>query len=186
MRPAAWYGRTVLEAPRKRVLVLAGPNGAGKTTFAREYLLNEAACPVFVNADAIAAGLSPFEPDRAAIRAGRLMLELIEERIGREESFALETTLAGRNWLEPIARWRRSGYRVEIFFLARASADLAVARVAQRVATGGHDVPEAVVRRRFVRGRDNFDRLYRPAADAWALYDNSGAGPVLMARGERE
>jgi predicted ABC-type ATPase len=137
----------------KRILILAGPNGAGKTTFAREFLVQDARCPAFVNADLIAAGLSPFDPSRVALRAGRLMLELMVEHVARGESFAFETTLAGRNFARAIAGWRSADYHVSLIFLSLPSADLAVHRVAQRIRQGGHAVPEADVRRRFDRGR---------------------------------
>lgn len=101
-------------APRK-VLILAGPNGAGKTTFAREYLPQEAGCPVFINVDLIASGLSPFDPARVAIRSGRIMLQMIRERAERGDSFAFETTLAGRNYVRSIPRWREAGYSVTLF-----------------------------------------------------------------------
>jgi predicted ABC-type ATPase len=163
-----------------RVLVIAGPNGAGKTTFAREFLPHEADCPVFVNADLIAAGLAPFAPDSAALQAGRVMLEQLERHFAVRQSFAFETTLAGRGYLRSIARWQAEGYRVKIIFLKLASAEEAVARVAERVRQGGHGIPEDVIRRRFVAGLANFERWYAPRVDAWALYDNSGAQPVLL------
>ena len=169
-----------MEPTRKRILVLAGPNGAGKTTFAREFLPDEAQCPTFVNADLIAAGLSPFRPEAAAMRAGRLMLELIDDLVARGESFAFETTLADRGYVRRISAWQTAGYRVTILFLALPSADAAIERVGERVAQGGHAVPEDVIRRRFVAGRANFEKLYKPLADAWALYDSSKDEPVLL------
>lgn len=168
------------EQPQKRILILAGPNGAGQTTFAREFLPDEAQCPTFVNADLIAAGLSPFRPELAAMRAGRLMLELIGDLVARGESFAFETTLADRGYVRRIAEWQSAGYHVTILFLALPSADTAIQRVRLRVAQGGHDIPEAVIRRRFVAGRANFESLYKPLADAWALYESSGPTPVLL------
>lgn len=131
-----------------RITIIAGPNGAGKTTFALEFLPKEAGCPVFVNADLIAAGLSPFDPTRAAIRAGRVMLAEIHAHARRRESFAFETTLAGRAYAPLIRRWRKDGYVVSIMFLSLPDVGLAIARVNARVAQGGHDVPEAVIRRR--------------------------------------
>lgn len=169
----------------RKILIIAGPNGAGKTTFASAFLPQEAHCPRFINADLIAAGLSPFAPDAEAIRAGRLMLEEIGTAFARGESFAFETTLSGKGYLRRIAEWRDAGYCVELFFLALATADTAVARVAERVAHGGHDIPEEVIRRRFVTGRANFDRHYRHAVDAWVLYDNTGPVPVPIEWGER-
>jgi predicted ABC-type ATPase len=167
----------------KRILILAGPNGAGKTTFAREFLVREGSCPAFLNADLIAAGLSPFNPGRAALRAGRLILELIAEHIARGESFAFETTLAGRNFARAIDQWRSAGCHVSLIFLSLPSADLAVERVTERVRQGGHAVPDEVVRRRFTGGRDHFETLYKPLVDAWMLYDNASEAPVLIASG---
>lgn len=120
----------------QEILILAGPNGAGKTTFAEEFLLNEAHCPTFVNADLIAAGLSPFEPTRAAMRAGRLMVQLIREHVGKRKSFAFETTLADRGYAREIPRWQAAGYFVTIIFLSLPSAEIAIARVAERVRHG--------------------------------------------------
>ncbi|HEY4082841.1 MAG TPA: zeta toxin family protein [Burkholderiaceae bacterium] len=167
-----------------KIIIIAGPNGAGKTTFARAFLPQEAQCPRFINADLIAAGLSPFAPETAAIKAGRLMLQEIEVCVTRHESFAYETTLSGLGYLRHIEAWRRAGYHVSLFFLSLPSADFAVARVAERVRQGGHNIPEDVIRRRFAAGRRNFDVRYRPAVDAWALYDNAGEEPQLIEWGE--
>ena len=168
-----------------KVLIIAGPNGAGKTTFARAFLPAEAECPHFINADAIAAGLSAFAPEAAALRAARVMLAEIAACVARGESFAFETTLAGRGYLQHIPAWQRAGYRVTLYFLSLPNADLAVARVAERVRQGGHHVPAGVIRRRFLFGRHNFHTYYRPLVDAWALYDNAGDEPVLLEWGER-
>ncbi|ADJ27170.1 zeta toxin family protein [Nitrosococcus watsonii] len=167
----------------KKIIIIAGPNGAGKTTFAEEFLPKEAACPRFVNADLIAAGLAPFEPERAAFRAGRLMLEEIHNHARKAESFAFETTLSGRGYAGLIPNWRSDGYTVKLFFLRLASPELAIARVRQRVREGGHNIPEPVIRRRFTAGLRHFENLYKPAVDEWALYDNSGSEPVLIEEG---
>ena len=171
--------------PQRKVIIIAGPNGAGKTTFAREFLPNEASCPIFVNADLIAAGLAPFAPQAAAVQAGRLMLEELERHFRARRSFAFETTLSGRAYLHHIRRWQQAGYWVELIFLQLGSADEAVGRVQQRVRQGGHDIPEPVIRRRFEAGLANFRQHYAPAVDAWALYDNSGEMPVLLDWSER-
>ena len=172
-------------ATAPRVIIIAGPNGAGKTTFAREFLPNEAGCPIFVNADLIAAGLSPFAPGSAAVQAGRVMLRELARHFAARESFAFETTLAGRGYLRLIDAWQAAGYRVKLLFLQLDSVDTAIARVAERVKQGGHDIPVHVIRRRFATGRSNFDRLYAPKVDAWAIYDNNGRQPVLQQWGEK-
>ena len=167
----------------RRILIVAGANGAGKTAFATEFLPNEADCPIFINADLIAAGLSPFRPDLTALRAGRLMLSMIRDYVRRGESFAFETTLSGRSYARLIPHWREQGYSVELFFLRLSRPEIAIARVKQRVAEGGHDVPEPVIRRRFHAGHRNFEHIYKALVDKWATYDNSGDEPVLMEEG---
>ncbi len=167
----------------KKILIIAGPNGAGKTTFAREFLPNEANCPVFVNADLIAAGLSPFQPETAAVRAGRIMLERITEHASRGISFAFETTLSGRGYARLIPQWRHSGYIVKLFFLQLPNPEMAIARVRQRVRGGGHNVPETVVHRRFHAGLKNFYDVYKPLVSEWSVFDNSGPEPILLAEG---
>jgi predicted ABC-type ATPase len=166
----------------KRIVIIAGPNGAGKTTFAKEYLPNEADCPVFVNADLIASGLSPFAPGASALRAGRLMLEEINGHVRAGRSFAFETTLSGRLYARLIPAWQQRGYRVKLVYLKLASVDLALARVAARVQSGGHAVPAEVVERRFGASWRNFQRVYKALVDASVLYDNSGETPTLTER----
>jgi predicted ABC-type ATPase len=163
-----------------KIVIIAGPNGAGKITFAREFLPHEANCPDFINADLIAAGLSPFAPESASLRAGRLMLEEIEGRVSSRKSFAFETTLSGRVYLHNIRKWQKIGYHVKLIFLSLPNTDVAVTRVAARVAQGGHNIPETVIHRRFSLGLDNFRNLYRPLVDAWILYDNSANFPVML------
>lgn len=169
----------------KRALVIAGPNGAGKTTFAREFLPAEAGMPIFVNADLIAAGLAPFDPTRAEVQAGRLMVQAIRAHVAHGEDFAFETTLAGRRYVRAIPRWQAAGYRVGLIFLALPSPEFAIARVAERIRQGGHAVPDDVVRRRFASGRANFERVYKALVDEWRLYDNTGPRAVLMDRGAK-
>jgi len=144
----------------KKIVIIAGPNGAGKTTFACEFLPNEAGCPVFINADLIAAGLSPFQPELAALKAGRLMLKEIWEYSQRGANFAFETTLSGRMYMRMISGWQAQGYHVKLFFLNLPSAEMAIMRVAERVRQGGHNVPEEVIRRRFEAGRIYFELIY--------------------------
>jgi predicted ABC-type ATPase len=167
----------------RRVVIIAGPNGAGKTTFAREFLPREAELPVFINADLIAAGLSPFDPDAAAIRAGRIMLSEIDRHAAAGRSFGFETTLSGHTYLRRVELWRENGYRVKLIFLSLGSAEEAIARVAARVRQGGHDVEPEVIRRRFASGMQNFMQLYKYKVDYWQWLDNSGDEPQLIAEG---
>jgi predicted ABC-type ATPase len=163
-----------------RCIVIARPNGAGKTTFAREYLPKTAGVLHFVNADLLAAGLSPLRPEAAALAAGRLFLSELDRLAKSRADFAFETTLSGLVYLARLRRWKTEGYRVEIVFLRLPSARLALKRVATRVKQGGHNVPSADVIRRFERGWKNFNAHYSSLADAWAVYDNSGTNPRLL------
>ena len=170
-------------SPSKYILIIAGPNGAGKTTFATEFLPNEGNCPTFVNADLIAAGLNPFQPERSAVEAGRLMLRMIDKYVRRGESFAFETTLSGRGYARLIPNWQAQGYSVRLYFLRLPTPEVAVARVRNRVIEGGHDVPPEVVRRRFHAGWRNFQQIYRDMVDEWALHDTSEGFPKMVAEG---
>ena len=170
----------------KKIIIIAGPNGAGKTTFARSFLPLEAQCPRFINADLIAAGLSPFAPEAAAIKAARLMLKETAECVQNGESFAFETTLSGRGYLSQIMNWRSQGYHVSLFFLSLPDAETAIARVAERVRQGGHNIPESVIRRRFTAGLHNLEEAYKSVVDTWAKYDNVGETPTLIEWGENE
>jgi predicted ABC-type ATPase len=170
----------------KKIIIIAGPNGAGKTTFARSFLPVEAQCSRFINADLIAAGLSPFAPESAAIRAGRLMLEEISSCVQRRENFAFETTLAGLSYLRHIRQWRSADYHVGLFFLSLPDVETAIAREAERVRQGGHNILEPVIRRRFAAGLTNVNRAYKSAVDSWAVYDNSGATPTLLEWSEKQ
>lgn len=165
---------------RRRIIIIAGPNGAGKTTFAREYLQKEADCPDFINADLIAAGLSPFKPDKAAVQAGRIMLSEIHRRVRKGDSFAFETTLAGHLYARLIPQWRAERYRVKLVFLSLPNPEIAIARVASRVAQGGHNIAQPVIRRRFDAGLRNFREVYVHLVDKWQWYDNSDRPPRLI------
>jgi predicted ABC-type ATPase len=163
---------------QKKTIIIAGPNGAGKTTFAREFLPNEAGCPNFVNADLIAAGLSPFNPEVAAIKAARIMLGEIEAHAAHGDNFAFETTLSGRGYVRMIRSWRKEGYQVRLL-----NSQEAIARVAERVAQGGHNIPDDVVHRRFSSGIHNFQTIYRFEVDYWHLLDNSKNKTTLIDEG---
>ena len=164
---------------RPRCIVITGPNGAGKTTFAREFLPQEAVVH-FVNADLLAAGLSPLKPSLAALTAGRLFLAELDRLAKARQNFAFESTLSGLTYVSRLKRWKSAGYRVEIAFLRLASAELALRRIAARVRQGGHNVPSEDVLRRFDRGWRNFESVYKSLADKWEVYDNSGARPQLV------
>ena len=163
--------------------MIAGPNGAGKTTFARQYLPEDARVVHFVNADLIAIGLSPLQPDLAAIFAGRFVLKEIDRLADSRADFAFETTLSGLTYVRRLQRWKQDGYRVEIVYLKLRSTQLALRRIAARVRQGGHNVPRSDVVRRFKRGWENFERVYRSLADSWAVYENSDRTPRLLERG---
>jgi predicted ABC-type ATPase len=161
-------------------LIIAGPNGAGKTTFAREFLPREGGIIHFVNADLIAAGLSPLKPTLAALRAGRLVLTELDRLAEASLDFALESTLSGQVYVERITRWKAMGYRIELVYLRLDSPEIALKRIAARVKEGGHNVPAVDVRRRFVRSWQNFNVLYRSLCDACWLYDATSQPPQLL------
>ena len=167
------------DTPAKRILIIAGPNGAGKTTLAMELLPNEANIPTFINADLLAAGLDPLNPERAAFRAGRMMLEMIDACVNRGESFAFETTLSGRGYARMIPRWQAQGYWVTLVYLRVSSPERAIARVQQRVQEGGHHVPEEIIRRRFHASWRNFEHIYRDIVDEWEIREVSERPPMV-------
>jgi len=172
-----------MTGPAPHVVVLGGPNGAGKSTTAHRLLVGALRVDEFVNADVIAQGISAFRPDVAAIDAGRVMLRRLRQLAQRRVNFAYETTMASRTFAPWLTELRDDGYAIHLIYLWLPSVDLAIARVAERVKAGGHDVPEATIRRRFRAGLRNFLRLYRPLADSWRLYDNSDfLSPRLLAR----
>jgi predicted ABC-type ATPase len=167
-----------------KALIIAGPNGAGKTTFAKSFLPQEAHVLRFINADLIAAGLSPFAPEQMAVKAGRLMLQEVKEAVTKRESFAIETTLSGSAYLKHIREWQTLSYEVSLFFLQLSSVELAISRVAQRVKQGGHHIPEAVIRRRHQAGLDNFP-IYAELVNDWSLFNNDDSIPIKLASGGR-
>jgi predicted ABC-type ATPase len=175
-----------METEQPRVIILAGPNGAGKSTAAMDFLQGTLGVLEYVNADAIARGLSGFQPERAALEAGKITIRRLHELAQQRAHFAFETTLASRSIARSITEWRRSGYALHLLFLWLPSPDMAVKRVLDRVRLGGHNVPEETIRRRYHRGLHNFFHLYRPLADHWRFYDNSNpTGMRLIAAGDR-
>ena len=160
--------------------IIAGSNGAGKTTFATRFLPDYAACVNFINPDLIARGLSPFDPNVAMARAGRLVLERIHECARARTDFAFETTLSGRSYVRLLGNLRAQGYRIHMFYLWIPGPELALLRIRQRIRYGGHNVPASHVRRRFGRTLRNLLQLYRPLLDTLRVFDNSTRDPRLI------
>jgi predicted ABC-type ATPase len=168
------------------VIVIAGPNGAGKSTTAPAILKGALGVTEFVNADTIAAGLSAFNPQKAAFHAGRIMIERLQQLAADQEDFAFETTLASKTFARWIQSLKQTGYTFHLFFLWLPSPEFAIARVAERVRMGGHNVPEVTIRRRYHAGLKNFFGMYQQLADTWRIYDNSSPGsPRLLSSGKR-
>jgi predicted ABC-type ATPase len=162
-----------------RCLIIAGPNGAGKTTFARTFLPRDSILR-FVNADLLAAGLSPLNPSGAQVTAGRLFLSELDRHAKAGEDFAFESTLSGLTYLTRLRRWQTAGYRIEIIYLKLDDVRLSLERVAARVRSGGHAVPEPDIRRRFPRSWANFKAHYQPLANLSSVFDVSGPIPILI------
>ncbi len=160
--------------------IIAGPNGAGKTTFALRYLPEVVGCRNFVNADLIAAGLSPLAPEHELAAASRLFLKEIRQFITRRESFGFETTLSGRSYLKLVQGMRASGWNVELIYLALSDVSLSIERVSERVAHGGHSVPEMVIRRRFPRSLNNLINEYGALVTTTSCFLNSSETPELV------
>jgi predicted ABC-type ATPase len=163
--------------------IISGCNGAGKTTASYTILPEMLNCKEFVNADAIAAGLSPFQPEKVAFEAGRLMLERIEHLISIKSDFAIETTLSTRSYAQTVKKCKENGYDVVLIYFWLNSTDLAIERIKGRVKKGGHYIPDDVVKRRYKRGLANLNNLFIKICDYWMVVDNSGNSPVLIAEG---
>jgi predicted ABC-type ATPase len=163
------------------IYVLAGPNGAGKTTFAHSYLLAEVSCPVFLNADYLAKGLSPLEPQLAALRAGKLMLQEFERLVNERTTFAIETTLSGTTLAERLRAAQGQGYRLVLYYMWLPSVKLSKERVKLRVSKGGHNIPEKDIERRFGRSLENLRTIYLPLAENWSLIKSDTATPEFIA-----
>jgi predicted ABC-type ATPase len=167
----------------KKLYIIAGCNGAGKTTASFTILPEILDCKEFVNADEIAKGISPFQPEKAAFEAGRLMLQRIKKMLEAGESFAFETTLSTRSYVRFIERAKLLDYEVTCLFLWLDSEDLAVSRVENRVKEGGHNIPVDIIRRRYKRGLKNFFNLFLPKVDNWLFVNNSGEAYEIIAEG---
>ena len=170
----------------KNLYIVSGCNGAGKTTASYTVLPEILECREFVNADEIARGLSPFNAEGVAIEAGRLMLQRIEELLKEDVTFAIETTLATRSYMNLVRRAQRQGYRVNLLYFWLSGPELAMRRVAERVSKGGHDIPEEIIRRRYTAGINNLFKLFMPAVDYWAIFDNSATPRRIVATGGRK
>lgn len=167
----------------KKLYIISGCNGAGKTTASYTLLPEVFQCKEFVNADEIAKGLSPFNPEGVAIDAGKVMLQRITDLLAREETFAIETTLASRTLNTLVEKAQANGYNVKLIFFWLNSTQLAVRRVAQRVKEGGHNIPENVIKRRYVAGIKNLFKIFIPIVDSWLIADNSAVPRILIAEG---
>jgi predicted ABC-type ATPase len=163
--------------------IIAGCNGAGKTTASFTVLPEMLDCDEFINADEIARGLSPLNPDKAAIEAGRLMLTKIDKLISSKKDFAFETTLATKSYTNTIQKAKPNGYEVTLVYFWLDSVELATSRVKTRVLEGGHNIPEDVIKRRYFSGIKNLFKLYIPICDYWMIFDNSVSPTELIAEG---
>lgn len=170
----------------KMLYIIGGCNGAGKTTASYTVLPDILNCREFVNADEIARGLSPFNPEEMAIEAGRLMLKRIKELLERDETFAIETTLATKSYINLVHQAQERGYLVTLVFFWLRNPELAMQRVAERVKEGGHNIPVPTTRRRYVAGINNLFNLFSPAVDCWVIYDNSVSPRIEIAQGGRK
>lgn len=169
----------------KNLYIISGCNGAGKTTASYTVLPEILDCREFVNADEIARGLSPFNPESVAIEAGRLMLQRIEELLGKDVTFSIETTLATKSYINLVRNAQKQGYSVKLLFFWLRNSELAIQRVAERVENGGHNIPEDIIRRRYIAGINNLFRLFMNEVDSWVIFDNSENPRKLIASGGR-
>ena len=170
----------------KHLYIISGPNGAGKTTASYSVLPKILQCKEFVNADEIARGLSPFNPESVAIEAGRLMLNRIKDLLSKNESFSIETTLATRSYFRLVENAHRQGYEVTLLFFWLKSPEQAMERVAERVSKGGHNIPQDIIVRRYYEGIDNLFKIYMPIVDTWVLVNNSETPRSIIASGGKD
>ncbi|QHT67956.1 AAA family ATPase [Rhodocytophaga rosea] len=166
--------------------IISGCNGAGKTTASFTVLPEMLDCREFVNADEIARGLSPFQPEKVAVEAGRIMLQRIDELLKKQEDFAIETTLATRSYVQTIKVAKGKGYNITLVYFWLNSPELAIARVKRRVTEGGHNIPEEVIRRRYKKGIYNLFKLFIPICDYWIVIDNSQNPYIVVAEGQED
>lgn len=170
----------------KQLYIIAGCNGAGKTTASYTVLPEILGCQEFVNADEIARGLSPFNPESVTIQAGRLLVKRVDELLAQGATFAIETTLSPRTYRTLIIKAQQMGYRCSLLYFWLESPEMAEMRVAKRVEAGGHGVPTHVIHRRYRLGLEHLFELYMPCVDYWVLFDNSSLNRVLVAEGGKD
>ena len=167
----------------KNIFIISGCNGAGKTTASMTILPEILNCKEFVNADMIAVGLSPFQPEKVAFEAGRIMLERIDYLMDSNQSFAIETTLATKSYKSKLLKAIENGYNIKLLFFWLPTFEMAIDRVAIRVSEGGHNIPKEVIERRYFRGIENLFKIYLPLSTSWAVYNNSDRKPEIIAEG---
>nr|WP_294775113.1 zeta toxin family protein [uncultured Flavobacterium sp.] len=167
----------------KNLYIIAGCNGAGKTTASYTILPEILKCKEFVNADEIAKGLSPFQPEKVAFEAGRIMLERIEYLLTSKENFAFETTLSTKSYKSKVKWAKENGYTIKLLFFWLPSVEMAIDRVKMRVKEGGHNIPKEIISRRYKRGLENLFKIYIPLCDDWIVFDNSEAISQIIAEG---
>lgn len=170
----------------KHLYIISGPNGAGKTTASYSVLPKILQCKEFVNADEIARGLSPFNPESVSIEAGRLMLNRIKELLSRNESFSIETTLSTRSYFRLVEKAHQQGYEVTLLFFWLKSPEQAMERVAERVSKGGHNIPQDIIVRRYYEGIYNLFNIYMSIVDTWVLVNNSETPRSIIASGGKD
>lgn len=161
--------------------IIGGANGAGKTTTARQILPQFLNVYEYLNADEIAAGLSPFKPESVAVQAGKIMLKRLDYFVEHQIDFAFETTLSGLNYISFLKKCQTKEYQINLIYFWLQTPDLAISRVRQRVASGGHNIPEETIIRRYYRGQKNLIQAYLPLCQTWVIYDNSIFPPQIIA-----
>ena len=169
----------------KNIYIIAGCNGAGKTTASLTILPEILECKEFVNADNIAFGLSPFQPEKVAFEAGRIMLERIDSLLKLNQNFAFETTLSTKSYKNRLLKAKEEGYKIKLLFFWLPTVEMAINRVAIRVSEGGHNIPTEIIKRRYSRGIENLFKIYIPLCNEWAVFDNSDELPQLFAQGSK-
>ncbi|MDD5569907.1 MAG: zeta toxin family protein [Bacteroidales bacterium] len=169
----------------QNLYIIAGCNGAGKTTASYTVLPDMLKCKEFINADEIARGLSPFQPEKSAIEAGKLMIQRLNDLLNKKVDFAFETTLSGKGFVNTLKKAKNNNYFITLVFFYLDSPSLAIERVIARKIAGGHNIPEDVIRRRYISGIKNLFKVYIPVSDYWMIINNSKTPPIVIAEGNK-